>query len=188
MKKSIIYFEAKGKANTDEVFSLARERAEELGIRDVVFPSTTGGTALLAAEKLEGLRAIAVTHSTGRRDPGRQEMPEKVRGDLLDAGVEVLTATQAFGGVGRSVRKRFDTWQTEEIIAHTLKRTAEGYKVAAEVTLMAADAGLVSPEDEIIACGGSHRGLDTAVVLKPTHAQTFFDLQILEIICKPRVP
>src|SRR5665811_2604967 len=183
MRKSITYFETKGKANTEEVFSLVRERAQELGIRDVVFPTTTGETALRAGEKLEGLRAIGVTHSTGRREPGHQEVSEQVRNDLKAAGVEVLTATQAFGGVGRSVRKRFDTWQTEEIIAHTLKRMAEGYKVAVEVTLMAADAGLVSPDDEIIACGGTGRGLDTAIVLKPTHAQTFFDLKVLELIC-----
>ena len=29
---------------------------------------------------------------------------------------------------------------------------------------------------------------DTAMVLKPAHAQNYLDLKVLEIICKPRVP
>jgi hypothetical protein len=100
----------------------------------------------------------------------------------------VVTATHAFGGVGRSVRKKFGTWEVEEIIAQTLKRLGEGVKVAVEVSLMAADAGCFKQHSEIIALGGTGRGLDTALVLRPTHAQTFFDLEILEIICKPRQP
>ena len=76
----------------------------------------------------------------------------------------------------------------EEIIAQTLKRFGEGLKVAVEVSLMAADAGLIPSHREIISCGGTGHGLDTAIVLRPTHAQSFFDLEILEIICKPRTP
>jgi hypothetical protein len=108
--------------------------------------------------------------------------------DLQARGAKVLTTTHAFGGVGRSVRKKFGTWGLEELMAQTLKRFGEGVKVAIEVSLMAADAGLVSPQREIIACGGTGHGLDTALVLRPTHAQTFFDLEVLEIICKPRTP
>jgi hypothetical protein len=56
-------------------------------------------------------------------------------------------------------------------------------KVAAEITLMASDGGLLPDGSPIIAVAGSGHGADTAVVLKPTHAQTFFDLRFLEIIC-----
>jgi hypothetical protein len=58
--------------------------------------------------------------------------------------------------------------------------------VAVEIALMAADAGLVIPQEEVIALGGSDRGVDTALVLKPAHTHAFFDLQVLEILCKPR--
>jgi hypothetical protein len=38
----------------------------------------------------------------------------------------------------------------------------------------------------VIAIAGTGRGADTAVVLRPTNAQTFFDMRIMEILCKPR--
>ncbi len=188
MEKSITYFEHRGRGNTEQVLELARRRAEELGIGVVVVPSTSGNTAETALPLLAGLQVVVVSHSTGYTEPGRQEMPAQVREGLEARGAQVVTTTHAFGGVGRSVRKKFDTWQAEELIAQTLKRFGEGVKVAIEVSLMAADAGLVSQHNEIVACGGTGRGLDTALVLRPTHAQTFFDLEILEIICKPRTP
>lgn len=188
MEKAITYFEHRGKVNTSRVFELAKARARELGISHVVVPSTGGATGEEAMEALAGLEVVIVTHSSGYGGPGRQEMPAEVRAGIEAKGGRVLTTTHAFGGVGRSVRKKFDTWQVEELIAQTLKRFGEGTKVAIEVSLMAADAGLVSPSEEVVACGGSGHGLDTALVLRPTHAQTFFDLEVLEVICKPRTP
>jgi hypothetical protein len=60
-------------------------------------------------------------------------------------------------------------------------------KVAVEITLMAADAGLVRTDEPVIAIAGTSKGADTALVLKPANAQAFFDLQVLEILCKPRL-
>jgi len=36
------------------------------------------------------------------------------------------------------------------------------------------------------AIGGSGKGADTAMVIKPAHAQNYLDMKVLEIICKPR--
>jgi len=188
LERTITYFESRGTANTDTVFELVAERAALLGINTVVVPSTAGATGLRAVENLKGLGVVVVSHSTGYGGPGTQQMPAETRAQIEAKGGKVLTTTHAFGGVGRSVRKKFNTWQVEEIIAQTLKRMGEGTKVAVEVSLMAADAGMIPAHEEIIACGGSGRGLDTALVLKPAHAQTFFDLEILEVICKPRTP
>ncbi len=99
------------------------------------------------------------------------------------AGARVLTTTHAFGGVGRAVRKKLNTYQVDEIMAFTLRTFGQGMKVVAEITLMASDGGLLADGSPIIAVAGSGHGADTAVVLKPTHAQTFFDLRFLEIIC-----
>ena len=63
----------------------------------------------------------------------------------------------------------------------------KGYKVAIEITLMAADAGLISPDEEVIAIAGTGRGADTAIVVKPAHAHDAFSLRVKEIICKPRL-
>ena len=50
---------------------------------------------------------------------------------------------------------------------------------------MAADAGLISTKENVIAMGGTGRGVDTALVIKPANVQSFFDLKVKEIICKP---
>jgi len=188
VETSITYFDHRGRTNTEKVLELVQRRANELGITEIVVPSTSGNTGNTAVALLSGLQVVVVSHSSGYAEPGRQELPAQVVEELQAKGARVHTATHAFGGVGRSVRKKFDTWQVDELIAQTLKRFGEGVKVAIEVSLMAADAGLVSPQREIISCGGTGRGLDSALVLRPTHAQTFFDLEVLEIICKPRTP
>ena len=55
-----------------------------------------------------------------------------------------------------------------------------------EISIMAADAGLIPTDLEVIAVGGTGKGLDSAIVLKPVHMGNFFDLKINEIIAMPR--
>lgn len=180
-----VYFTASGPNNTERTLSLAGERAEALSISTVLVATTSGATGLKAAQLLTNQQVVAVTHSAGFREPYTIEHDCPICNRILEAGGKVLTTTHAFGGVGRAVRKKLDTYQTEEIIAYTLRLFGQGLKVAAEITLMASDAGLVPDAGPIIAVGGSGKGADTAVVLLPTHAQTFFDLRFLEIICMP---
>ncbi|MEX2689145.1 MAG: hypothetical protein Q6351_002325, partial [Candidatus Njordarchaeum guaymaensis] len=73
-----------------------------------------------------------------------------------------------------------------EIMAITLRLFGEGTKVCVEIVLMAADAGLISMENDVIAIAGTGIGADTALVIKPAHPSNVFDLTIREIICKPR--
>ena len=58
--------------------------------------------------------------------------------------------------------------------------------MAVEISVMAADAGLVPTNREIIAVGGSGSGADSAIVLKAAHMNNFFDLEVREIIVKLR--
>jgi hypothetical protein len=51
---------------------------------------------------------------------------------------------------------------------------------------MAADAGLIGTNEEVISIGGTANGADTALVIKPAHTQDFFELKVKEILCKPR--
>jgi uncharacterized protein len=180
-----VYFSRPGPANTARTLELACARAEALGIRKVLVATTSGATVVQAAQALPRLEVIAVTHSTGFAKPNTQELTAENRRALEAAGVEILTCQHAFGGVGRAVRKKLGTYELEEIIAYTLRTFGEGIKVAAEITLMAADAGLVRTDEPVIAVAGTGRGADTAAVLKPANAQAFFDLQFLEIICMP---
>ena len=84
------------------------------------------------------------------------------------------------------MQKQFNTYEIGVIIANTLRLMGQGMKVVIEISVMAADAGLVRTDEDIIAIGGSGRGADTAVVLRPVNSNDFFDLKIKEILCKPR--
>ena len=184
-----IYFDEKGAENTKPTLAAAKNRADELGIKDIVIATTSGTTALKAKDTFgDGFNLIAITHSTGFNELNKQELPDESRTKLEEQGIKIFTGTHSLGGIGRSVRIKFHTYQVDEIIAFTLRMFSQGVKVAIEVALMATDAGLISTEQEVIAIGGTGKGADSAVILKPANTQNFFDLKILEIICKPREP
>jgi len=180
-----IYFAETGKANTERTLELARTRAEELGLRTILVATTTGETGVRAARLLQGFEVIVVTHSTGFHEPDTQELLPENSALIESAGSRILTCQHALGGVNRAVRKKLGTYQLDEIIAYTLRIFGQGIKVIAEMALMAADAGLVRTDTPVMAIAGTGRGADTAAVVLPTNAQTFFDLKIIEIVCRP---
>jgi hypothetical protein len=63
---------------------------------------------------------------------------------------------------------------------------SQGVKVCVEISIMAADAGLIPTDEEVIAIGGTARGVDSALVLKSAHMSNFFELRIREIIAMSR--
>lgn len=182
-----VYFEEPGPQNTERTLEVARQRAEQLGIRTILVASTTGATGARAVEVFQGYDVVVVTHSTGFRGPNIQELEPKHRAAIESGGGHVLTCQHAFGGVNRAVRKRLGTYLTDEIIAYALRTFGEGTKVCLEIALMAADAGLVRVGEPCIAIAGTGRGADTAMVLVPANAQTFFDLRVMEVLAKPRL-
>jgi hypothetical protein len=181
-----IYFAEPGPVNTPRVLEIASARARELGIRNVVVATTRGETAVAATQVFPSHNLIAVTHVWGGRTPNEQELTAENRRKLEEAGVRIVTAAHAFGGAGRAVRKKLGSSQVDEIIAHALRLFGEGAKVAIEITLMAADAGLVRTDEEVIAIGGTNQGADTAFVLRPANTHSLFELRVLEVLCKPR--
>jgi hypothetical protein len=182
-----VYFEEPGAQNTKPTLEIVQERAEQLGVETVLVATTTGETGARAVEVLQGYDVVAVTHSTGFREPNGQELLPGHREAIEGKGGRILTCQHAFGGVNRAVRKKLDTYLTDEIIAYTLRTFGEGLKVCLEIGLMAADAGMVRVGEPCIAVAGTGRGADTAVVLIPANAQAFFDLRVLEILAKPRL-
>ena len=184
-----IYFDEKGANYTKPTLAAAKSRADELEIKDIVVATTSGTTAIRAAELFkDDYNLVIVSHSMGFKEQNHQSLSDDNRKIIEDTGAKVFTGTHAFGGIGRAVRLKFNTYEVDEIIANTLRIFSQGVKVAIEIAIMAADAGLISTEKEVIAIGGSGKGADSAVVLKPANVQNFFDTQILEIICKPREP
>ena len=110
---------------------------------------------------------------------------EENRKKVESKGGIVLTTTHAFTGIGGAMRKKFSMYLLGDVIANTLRIFGQGMKVVCEISLMAADAGLVQTGEDIIAIAGTGRGADTAVVLKPVNTNDFFDLRVREILCKP---
>ena len=185
-----IYYTKPGRDNTDQTLRLAKKRAQELGIDTIILASTRGDTAARASEVFQGFRLIIVTHSTGLKEPDTQELEQRHRETVESRGGIILTVTHAFGGVGRAVRRKLNTYQVEEIIAYTLRILGEGMKVVCEITLMAADAGLVRTDEDIISiagtgAGNAGRGADVALVLRPACAHFFFETKVREVLCKP---
>ncbi len=186
MEIQSVYFLEPGSANTNKTLEIAKRRAEELGIKTIVVASTSGETGLKAVKIFANYKVVVVTHTTGFQTPDSQELTPQNRAKILKKGGLILTATHAFGGVGRAVRRKLNTYQVDEIIAHTLRAFGQGTKVACEIVLMAADAGLISTDEEVISIGGTASGADTALVVKPAHTHNFFELKVKEVLCKPR--
>ena len=185
MELKTTYFENPGKENTEEVLRIVRQRAEELGIKTIVVASTAGDTAVKATEVLSGSKIIAVSHFTGMRGPNTQEFTDENRKIVESKGGVVFTTTHAFSGLSAAMRKKFNTYVIGDIVANILRIFGQGMKVVCEITVMAADGGLVRTDEDVISIAGRYRGADTAVVLRPVNSHNFFDLKVKEILCKP---
>jgi len=179
-----MYFDKPGKINTEKTLELAGARGKELGIDEIVIASTSGDSAHKAFEICKGFKITAVTYHGGFRKPFESVMRESVRRDLEQKGITVISATHALSGVERSIAGKYGGVYPVLLVADTLKLFGQGTKVAVEISIMAADAGALSGKD-IIAIGGSAKGSDSALVLKPANQSSLFDLRIREIICKP---
>ena len=185
MELKTVYFEKPGIENTEAVFRIAKQRAEELGIKNIVVASTRGDTAVQAMDILQGLRVIIVTHVTGMHAPDIQEFTEESRKIVESKGGIIVTAAHAFGGLSRAMRHKHNMYVLGDIIADTLRIFGQGMKVVCEIALMAADGGLVRTDEDVISIGGTSHGADTAVVIRPVISQRFFDLKVKQILCKP---
>lgn len=191
MEKSITYFDDVGPKNTEDVLRAAAVRAKELGIEYVVLASTTGETAIKAAEIFTGqkVKIIAISHQYGIKESGKWEVDEDKLRKLTDMGVVMTTQSHMFSGVERAISKRLGGASRGDVISDTLRAVfGKGFKVAIECAMMAADSGHipVSRDTEIIAVGGTRQGADVALVLRPAHSFDFFSLQVREIIAMPR--
>jgi uncharacterized protein len=185
MESTITYFEKPGKENTAAVMALVNKRARERNIKTVVVASYRGFTAAEAAKSLSGLKLIVIA---GFLEPTAKNLGETfAEGDeqLIRSRATVLVATHLFSGVSRAVRKKFTSSSPGEMVAQALRMMGVGVKVGIECAVMAADAGLVNTDEDVIAIAGTRSGADTAIVTRPVFSQDLFDLKVKEIICKP---
>jgi len=196
MERTTVYFDKPGKDNTDDVLKLINARAKELGIKTVLISSTTGFAGARAVEALQGLRVVVISHATGMREPNLQSLTDENRNTIISKGGVIHTATHVFSGINRAFHRSTGQgmpafhYVMGDMVAESLRTFGQGTKVCCEISCMAADAGLVRTDEDIIAAGGTGaggRGLDTSWVIQPANSFRLFEMRVKELICKPRL-
>ena len=163
------------------------DRLERGDIRHVVVATTSGQTGVIFAHALadRDIHVVCVTHHIGFSGGDTDQLEPEHRTRLEDLGASIVTAGHALSGVPRSISKTFGGVSSAEIIAHTLRLFGQGMKVCVEIAVMAADAGEVPTDRDVLCVGGTGRGADTAVVLQASHMNCFFDTRLREVLCFP---
>ncbi|MBM3477459.1 MAG: hypothetical protein FJX75_29670 [Armatimonadetes bacterium] len=187
MEKTVLYFDDPGPNNTAPTLRASAQRAIDLGISQVVVATSTGKTALLAADAFPaGTKIVGVTlqHGLWKKYVGVD--PELAR-QAQERGVVLLTCPHTLmGAVDSALRDQFGVLPPQQLIAHTYYTFSQGTKVAVECMMMAADAGLLDMGREVISIAGTDHGADTSLVLRPVYSHEFFSLKVHELIALPR--
>jgi len=185
-----LYFDEPGPGNSEVILKAAIQRAQALGIGYLVVASTEGPTGTLAAKMVAELgysgRLVVVTHQCGSKEPGVRRMPVEVQRQLESEGAVVVMATHVLSSASRAFREKYGGIDILEVVADALRRFSAGVKVGVECVMMAADAAAIPVDQDVVAVGGTSRGADTAIVVRPANAQRFFDVKVREIIGMPR--
>ena len=177
-----------------ELFEVVKRRATELGVKKIIVASSTGDSAKKAVKNLgtEDFEIIVVTdraeaifdveslpeetRRVWKIKPGTKvylsgiSHDSPVRRELEEMGVNwIIQATEVFRGFNVP-----GGCNVAQVISKTLHLFGSGTKVAVEITLMACDAGAVIAGKDVIAMGGTDKGLNTALYLTAAHTDEFF--------------
>ena len=181
-------FEKPGPDNTNDACRIAIERAMQKQA-PIVASSTDGNAGVQLCKIAEEMgykgKIIIVTHAYGSKEPGKNVFKDENREIISKYGVQFVTASHVLSGVERGLSSKFQGVYPAEIIAHALRMVCSGLKVAVEIGCMALDAGTIDYGKEVICMGGTGHGLDTVVVMSPSHAGRILETRVHEILCKP---
>jgi uncharacterized protein len=188
---AITYFDIAGRANSEETFELARERALERNIKTVIIASMRGETAPRALEVFKDT-GISLIFATCAACDSCDRFSREIWQAVEKAGHRVIYSNEhevPFPPAG--------------VLAY--RRICEGIKVCVQITMSAVDQGCIAPNARVIAVGGTGGksysrgwGVDTAVIIEAANSTEFFTdpktnkelklhgQRIREIICMPR--
>ena len=188
-RKFITYFEKEGNDYTDELIDVVKDKLEVSGhIKRILIASASGESALKLYRALEDkdIEIINVTHHMGFSGENESDISEEMIEELEKVGIKTLFGLHAFSGAARGVTNKYGGYSPLDVVADTFRMFSHGIKVGAEISIMAADAGLIPVGEEIIAIGGRGHGVDSAVILSPVNAKDLFKLKFHEILAMPR--
>jgi len=202
MERKIIYFSEPGPQNTDAVVEAIRERVKDSDLKYVVVASESGKTALKVARALKdfGVKVVCVSAYAGIRKTEGRTWPDikgEVKEELDRFSVKILNETP---WIFRSsaIDYQFLGEVAPSIIMHKVLSRLMGYgfKTAIEITLLAAEAGVIPVDEEVVAVAGTGwlgGGADCAIVVRPSVLPDawFMDvekgIEVREIIAIPRL-
>ena len=186
-QSNVFYFDSKGPSNTEKTLDIAIDCCTARKIQKIVVASSTGETALKLREKAPAeIDIIAVTYSAGSRFPEEVEQFLKNRDEMIAKSITIVRGMHALSATEKAFQNKYKTGMMPlNIVADSLRMFCHGVKVCVEIAIMAAEAGHITPDQEVVAIAGSHRGADTAVVLKPAYAANMFETKIRALLCMP---
>ena len=165
MNDQICYFEKPGKSNTKNVFKIVKKYALAHHVNKIVLASTTGQTALLAADYFHDMAIKIIVVGVNTFGWGQSE---ETQNELRKRKIQAIPCVHYL----------------EQDTADALRCFSQGTKVAFEIARTAMERGFLSDMNQIIAVGGTGFGSDTALALKPNGRQNpKFD--VIRILCIP---
>ena len=187
-RRFITYFDKEGEDNTDDLILAIEDKLRMVDhIDTILIASNTGESALKLSDAVSSdIKIINITHHAGFSKTNELEISDDMIKKLEKVGIETHCLGHAFSGASRGITNKYGGFSPLDIVADTLRMFSHGVKVACEISLMAADAGIIPVGKEIIVVAGRKHGIDTAVILTPVNSKDLFDLKINEIFAMPR--
>ena len=187
-RKFITYFDKQGDDYTDELIKAVKDKLDTSdNIKYILIASSSGQSALkLAAAIDKDITIINVSHNVGFSGDNESDISDEMIEKLESVGIKTYQGIHAFSGAARGVTNKYGGYSPLDVVADTLRMFSHGVKVAAEISVMACDAGLVPVGEEIMAIGGRAHGVDTAVILTPVNSKNLFNMKFHEIVAMPR--
>jgi len=137
-EKKIVYFDKMGKKNTEDTLRLAKERFDELG-KKIIIATSFGDTAVKVLDYFKGEELVVINSMHGFREPGKESMKPENRQKLEEVGAKIINTTHLFTSIDRSINRKYGGITLTQFIAEVFKMLGEGFKVCAEMAIMAAD-------------------------------------------------
>ena len=200
--ENVRYFDEPGPQNAEALIEAVKKRIKGSGIEYVVVASESGKTALKVAEALKEfkVKVVCVTAYAGLRlawpEGGKWPgITGQIRKRLEDLKVKIIEETQyIFKGVtfdAQFLGRAAPSWAIHEFLSRTM---GYGFKTAIEVAMMAAEAGAIPVDREVVAIAGTGwlgGGADCALIVKsapiPKSTDVEKGLEVREIIAIPRI-
>lgn len=187
VERTIFYFDEKGPVNTEKTLEIALNHAKEADIGTLVLASSTGDTALKLREMArDSVKIVSVTYNAGSRFKEAVSRFNQNRDTLEQKGILIVRGHHTLSGGEKALSGKYSaTLLPLNIVADTLRMFSQGVKVCVEIVIMAAEHGLVTPDEDVVVVAGSGHGADTALVMKPVFAEDMFKAKIKTLLCMP---